>query len=172
MQILQSQSSVALFHAKDQWVTMKSHDHDGSSVSNGSTTSSSSSMVDDDDDVFSSSSSSSNGALYQLSELMTHLPIKRGLSNYFQGKSQSFTSFTSVRSIEDLAKKENPYTKRMKTCKSHENGFDTHKSYTHDLPKATISKKVSRSLKGRSRGNNFVFNSKKYPNPISVPKEP
>ncbi|KAF5741645.1 hypothetical protein HS088_TW10G00649 [Tripterygium wilfordii] len=162
--MLQSQSSVGLFHVKDKWVAMKDHNEEddddtyngtfsSSSVSNGSTSSSSSNMVDDDE-ASSSSSSSSNGPLYQLSELMTHLPIKRGLSNYFQGKSQSFSSLTCVRSLEDLAKKENPYTKRMKTCKSHENGFDTHKSCTH-LPKPTISKKVSRSLQGRSRGSSF-----------------
>ncbi|KAM7257140.1 hypothetical protein ACFE04_012881 [Oxalis oulophora] len=65
---------------------------------------------------------SSNGPLYQLSEaLMTHLPIKRGLSKYYQGKSQSFTSLESVKSIEDLAKKAMVTTtsrrkNKMKSC--------------------------------------------------------
>lgn len=70
---------------------------------------------------------------------------RRGLSKYFQGKSQSFTSLSKVRSIEDLAKKENPYNNRrkMKACKSYAGGLDSHKLYT--LPKATISKKASRS---------------------------
>ncbi|GLT48494.1 hypothetical protein SLA2020_221150 [Shorea laevis] len=58
----------------------------------------------------SSSSSSSNGPLYELSELVNQLPIKRGLSKSYQGKSQSFSSLASVKSVEDLAKKGiNPY---------------------------------------------------------------
>lgn len=68
---------------------------------------------------------------------------RRGLSRFFQGKSQSFTSLSKVGSIEDLAKKENPYNRRkMKACKSYGGGLDSHKLYT--LPKATISKKASR----------------------------
>lgn len=61
---------------------------------------------------------------------------RRGLSKFYQGKSQSFTSLSRVMSIEDLAKKETPYRKKMKTCKSYGGGLDI---------KATISKKVSRS---------------------------
>ncbi|KAI3422881.1 uncharacterized protein J3R85_011613 [Psidium guajava] len=68
----------------------------------------------------SSSTSLSNcqGPLYELSDLMTHLPIKRGLSKFYQGKSQSFTSLARVQSIEDLVKKESPHRKRLKMCKS------------------------------------------------------
>ncbi|KAI4380004.1 hypothetical protein MLD38_006238 [Melastoma candidum] len=54
------------------------------------------------------------GPLCELSDLMTHLPIKRGLSRHYSGKSQSFTSLASVRSLEDLAKKENSCMKRLK----------------------------------------------------------
>ena len=68
---------------------------------------------------------------------------RRGLSKYFQGKSQSFTSLSSVKSIEELVKKETPYRKKMKSCRSYGGGLDTHKLYT--LPRATISKKVSRN---------------------------
>ncbi|GKV06725.1 hypothetical protein SLEP1_g18575 [Rubroshorea leprosula] len=77
---------------------------------------SSSDMVEDESSATcSSSSSSSNGPLYELSELMNQLPIKRGLSKFYQGKSQSFTSLASVKSVEDLAKKGiNPYNCRMK----------------------------------------------------------
>ncbi|KAF8034156.1 hypothetical protein BT93_C0433 [Corymbia citriodora subsp. variegata] len=92
----------------------------------------------------SSSTSSSNcqGPLYELSELMTHLPMKRGLSKFYQGKSQSFTSLARVQSIEDLVKKENPYKKRLKTCESFAGALDKHsqKSYS---PRPTISKKSS-----------------------------
>ncbi|KAG2297230.1 hypothetical protein Bca52824_043899 [Brassica carinata] len=62
---------------------------------------SSSDLTEDDDDV---SSSSSNGPLEDLSDLMSHLPIKRGLSKFYEGKSQSFTSLANVKSLEDLMK--------------------------------------------------------------------
>jgi hypothetical protein len=45
-------------------------------------------------------------------------------------------------SIEDLAKKETPYRRKMKASKSYGGSFDAHKPYTH--PKATISKKSTR----------------------------
>nr|VDC87751.1 unnamed protein product [Brassica oleracea] len=61
---------------------------------------SSSDLTEDDDDV---SSSSSNGPLEDLSDLMSHLPIK-GLSKFYEGKSQSFTSLANVKSLEDLMK--------------------------------------------------------------------
>lgn len=83
----------------------------------------------------SSSSSSSNGPLYQLSDLMAQLPIKRGLSKYYQGKSESFASLTSVENLEDLAKRENPYRKRIKLSN---NG----QRFKFCSPKATISKKT------------------------------
>ncbi|XP_057416704.1 protein OXIDATIVE STRESS 3-like [Lotus japonicus] len=85
----------------------------------------------------SSSSSHSNGPLYELSELMSHLPLKRGLSKFYEGKAQSFSSLSRVQSLEDLSKKDRPtnHRKKMKSCNSHRI------SYT---PKATISKKSSR----------------------------
>ncbi|XP_014504525.1 uncharacterized protein in LEU2 3'region [Vigna radiata var. radiata] len=94
------------------------------------------------EDASSSSSTHSNGPLYELSDLMNHLPIKRGLSMFYQGKAQSFTSLARVESIEDLPKKGTPYSKRMKSCKSFGGGLDTHRIWY--TPKATISKKASR----------------------------
>ncbi|ESW32272.1 hypothetical protein PHAVU_002G307900 [Phaseolus vulgaris] len=90
----------------------------------------------------SSSSSHSNGPLFELSELMNQLPLKRGLSMFYEGKAQSFSSLASVESLEDLVKKERPYRKKMKSCNSFGGGLDTPRiSFT---PKATISKKASR----------------------------
>ncbi|XP_027359394.1 uncharacterized protein LOC113868040 [Abrus precatorius] len=104
--------------------------------------SSSSELTEDASSSTSSSSTYSNGPLYELSNLMNHLPIKRGLSMFYQGKAQSFTSLARVQSIEDLPKKDTPYRKRMKSCKSYGGGLDSHRiAYS---PKATISKKVSR----------------------------
>ncbi|GMQ06298.1 hypothetical protein CsSME_00050938 [Camellia sinensis var. sinensis] len=98
-------------------------------------------MMEDATSSTSSSSSPSDGPLYELSELMAQLPIKRGLSKYFQGKSQTFGSLASVKSLEDLAKKgKRPYRRKVKSCKSYGGGLDNH-IYS---PKAAISKKTSR----------------------------
>lgn len=43
---------------------------------------------------------------------------RRGLSKHYKGKSQSFTSLAEVESLQDLAKPENPYNKRLKSAKS------------------------------------------------------
>ncbi|OIW15959.1 hypothetical protein TanjilG_04494 [Lupinus angustifolius] len=98
--------------------------------------------------VSTSPSSHSNGPLYELSELMNHLPIKRGLSMFYQGKAQSFTSLAMVESVEDLPKKCTSHRERMKSCKSYGGGLNN--SHIISLtPKAKISKKAS-------RGSNFV----------------
>ncbi|KAH9622081.1 hypothetical protein KSS87_011023 [Heliosperma pusillum] len=113
------------------------------SNSSNSSLSSSSSSLDYMEDA-SSSSSSSNGPLFHLSDLIDQLPIKKGLSKYYQGKSESFASLASVENLEDLPKRENPYKKRMKYCKSFCVGLDVERLTS---PKATISKK--------SKGSSF-----------------
>ncbi|KAD3640603.1 hypothetical protein R6Q59_003327 [Mikania micrantha] len=75
---------------------------------------------DESDDEFEQSDSSSlNNALGNMSDLLQQLPSKRGLSKHFQGKSQSFTSLSKVTCLEDLVKPENPYNKKIKSCKSY-----------------------------------------------------
>ncbi|XP_048234591.1 protein OXIDATIVE STRESS 3 LIKE 2 isoform X1 [Ricinus communis] len=168
-------------HAKhqDQWMIMEGDEIEGdiyntsssfgnSSTTNGST-SSSSDLVDDASSPTStlstSSSNSTAGPLFELSELMAHLPIKRGLSSFYQGKSQSFTSLSRVASIEDLPKKETPCRRKMKASKSCANGLDSYKPYT--LPKAIISKKVPRScLSFPGRRGSFLSNSRPPLSPI------
>ncbi|XP_038890684.1 uncharacterized protein LOC120080185 [Benincasa hispida] len=102
--------------------------------------------------------SSSDGPLYELSELMANLPIKRGLSKFYNGKSQSFTSLASVKSLEDLAKRVNnniSQRKKMKSCKSYGGGLDAQKPYYS--PKPLISKRVSKGslLSPISKRNNI-----------------
>ncbi|KAL0552860.1 hypothetical protein IC582_011988 [Cucumis melo] len=97
-------------------------------------------------------SSSDDGPLYELSELMANLPIKRGLSKFYNGKSQSFTSLASVKSLEDLAKRVNynnnnyynSQRKKMKCCKSYGGSLDAQKSSNYHSPKPLIAKKVSK----------------------------
>ncbi|EPS71088.1 hypothetical protein M569_03675, partial [Genlisea aurea] len=45
------------------------------------------------------------GALSDLSAIMDGLPVKRGLSKYYDGKSESFASLSRPLSVENLAKK-------------------------------------------------------------------
>ncbi|XP_075510202.1 protein OXIDATIVE STRESS 3 LIKE 2-like [Primulina tabacum] len=137
---------------KDQWLKVEEEEeyssHENSVVSNGSSVSLSSCDTTDD---AASSSSNLSGSLYDLSELMVQLPIKRGLSKFYQGRSESFTSLSRVTSVEDLAKKTTPFRKKMKVSKSCENGLNSYKSYI--LPKPLISKTKKDSNK---RGGGVV----------------
>ncbi|KAJ0745079.1 hypothetical protein HanPI659440_Chr10g0394841 [Helianthus annuus] len=139
-------------------------DEETSTISSESSSVSSCSSFETADDASSSSSSSlnSNGSsVLDLSDLMVQLPIKRGLSKFYQGKSESFTSLARVMSIEDLPKKiKNPYNKMRKmkgNSKSYGGGLDTYKSHT--LPKPTISKKVSPFLRQRSFAKSTLVQS-------------
>ncbi|CAL9777594.1 unnamed protein product [Musa acuminata subsp. burmannicoides] len=85
----------------------------------------------------------SNGPLYELSSLMEQLPIKRGLSKYYQGKSQSYTSLSVVSSIEDLPKKETPCRRKIKPCKSYAAGMDA--SQKSDHAPGSCSKTISKN---------------------------
>ncbi|KAH1131928.1 hypothetical protein J1N35_003306 [Gossypium stocksii] len=126
---------------------MKKMESDESSFENSINASiASSSDLVDDATSSASSSSSSNGPLYELSEMMAQLPIKRGLSKHYHGKSQSFTSLANVKSIEDLPKKVvHVRAKMMKSCKSYGWGLDGHHHHNkvYYSPKAAISKKGS-----------------------------
>ncbi|KAI3782832.1 hypothetical protein L2E82_12889 [Cichorium intybus] len=115
--------------------------------------SSSSSEIDDVSSSSSSSSSSSYGPLFELSELMAQLPIKRGISKFYQGKSESFASLTSVQSIEDLAKKEKYSCRSRRSMKSYRGGLDGQSQRLS--PKATIAK----NNKGSSTARSSIFSS-------------
>uniref|UniRef100_A0A2P2P5Q7 Uncharacterized protein MANES_16G107900 n=1 Tax=Rhizophora mucronata TaxID=61149 RepID=A0A2P2P5Q7_RHIMU len=109
--------------------------------------SSSSDLVEDASFLPTSSSSSTlvsraNGPLYDLLDLLAQLPMKRDLSKFYQGKSQSYTSLASVNSIEDLPKKGTPYRSKMRLCKSYDGGMDGHNRLYG--PRPTICKMVSR----------------------------
>ncbi|CAL5371480.1 unnamed protein product [Camellia sinensis] len=149
-----------------------------SEVSSSSIASSSSSESDLMEETTSSASSSpplpsvasgqlENGPLHDMSSLMPQLPFKRGLSKHFQGKSQSFTSLANVRCLEDLAKPENPYNKRLKTCKSYGGLLDSHRSSSHlHLSRTTSSSRfISKgaSSSSSSRGSFSSLTAKRPP---------
>lgn len=71
---------------------------------------------DDDDEDDSEVQSSYKGPLDNLDALQDCLPIKRGISQFYSGKSKSFTSLAdaSSASIKEIAKPENAYTRKRK----------------------------------------------------------
>ncbi|KFK27224.1 hypothetical protein AALP_AA8G353600 [Arabis alpina] len=127
--------------------TFSQEEEEDSSSCSLSSMCSSSDLTEDDNDDDDASSSSSNGPLQDLSDLMSHLPIKRGLSKFYEGKSQSFTSLANVKNLEDLMKrgfKNRNYGARRKLCRS--TGGIIEQSYKSVYsPKATISKKATRT---------------------------
>lgn len=91
--------------------------------------------------------SSFKGPLDCLDALEEVLPIKRGISSYYSGKSKSFTSLADVSScssIKDIVKKEDAYTRKRKNLLAHSNYFD--KSRNHNLENSNgISKRFANS---------------------------
>ncbi|KAG6489964.1 uncharacterized protein LOC122003851 [Zingiber officinale] len=100
---------------------------------------------DDDVDHAEDANMSKTGPLYELSTLMEQLPIKRGLSKYYQGKSQSYTSLSVVRGIEDLPKKESSYKRKMAKASESYKGVDASqkKATGHALAVGKVPRVVS-----------------------------
>lgn len=61
------------------------------------------------------------GGLGSMGSLEESLPIKRGLSNFFGGKSRSFASLSDAMSVKDLVKPESPFNKRRKILMAYKN---------------------------------------------------
>lgn len=82
---------------------------------------------------------------------------RRGLSKHYNGKSQSFTSLANVRGLEDLAKPESPYNKKLKSCNSYGGLFESHhRSSSHFAARSSnsITATTSRLMsKKASRGS-------------------
>ncbi|XP_038983739.1 uncharacterized protein LOC120111272 [Phoenix dactylifera] len=78
--------------------------------------SSDSSSEKDDEENEEVQSKAKEGAFGSLDSLEESLPIKRGLSNFFSGKSKSFASLADVAAAtsRDLVKPENPFNKRRR----------------------------------------------------------
>ncbi|XP_022754425.1 uncharacterized protein LOC111302834 [Durio zibethinus] len=73
------------------------------------------SLGDSDDEVEEGVvSSGGRGGLASLRVLEDSLPIKRGLSNHYAGKSKSFANLLDISSVKELHKAENPFNKRRR----------------------------------------------------------
>lgn len=95
---------------------------------------------DDDDDVTDDDEVQSTSSLSCLASLEDSLPIKRGLSKFYAGKSKSFANLTEVKNLKELGKSENPFNKRRRTLMAYnlmfkdDNTDDDH-SYNNDHKK-------------------------------------
>jgi hypothetical protein len=89
---------------------------------------------------------------------------RRGLSKYYQGKSQSFTSISGATCLQDLGK-EATYNKRMKTCKSYTVGIGMTQRTNHSprIRSKMIAKRPSKGsfacLFSRASSTNLLCSS-------------
>ncbi|KAH1212417.1 hypothetical protein AAZX31_14G097400 [Glycine max] len=84
-----------------------------SSIGRNSDVSSERSMEEGENEV----ESAYHGPLHAMETLEEVLPIRRGISNFYNGKSKSFTTLAdavSSPSVKDIAKPENAYTRRRR----------------------------------------------------------
>ncbi|PKA64639.1 hypothetical protein AXF42_Ash007386 [Apostasia shenzhenica] len=124
-------------------------------------------------------SPSSNSPLHGLCSLVEQLPIKKGLSKHYQGKSQSFTSLSEVKFLEDLPKKkEISHTMKIKPCRrSYAGGLDEAQNVvsSYDTSNKSIGKRVPTSLAScassiaRTSSSGFLGRSSRPP-PIPINK--
>ncbi|KAL5699644.1 hypothetical protein ACHQM5_030519 [Ranunculus cassubicifolius] len=73
---------------------------------------------EDDDQDGEEVESGLNGALGSMSSLEESLPIKRGLSKFYGGKSRSFANLMEIRRVEDVTKPEHPFNKRKRILRT------------------------------------------------------
>ncbi|XP_074289154.1 protein OXIDATIVE STRESS 3 LIKE 2-like [Silene latifolia] len=100
---------------------------------------------DDDDDVDDEVESKLkispfNSAIEALEQALS---IRRGISNFYNGKSKSFTSLadTSTSSVKDLTKPENAYSRKRKRLLAYGLLYDKGRTSTLKSPRLGISKK-------------------------------
>ncbi|XP_077217023.1 uncharacterized protein LOC143851458 [Tasmannia lanceolata] len=91
------------------------------------------STVDDDREVEHEVQSKFKGGLVSMESLEESLPIKRGLSNFFSGKSKSFASLSDVASVKDLAKPDNPFNKRRRTLVASKSAWSSRRTFCSPL---------------------------------------
>ncbi|XP_074583689.1 KID-containing protein 1-like [Curcuma longa] len=102
------------FHCDRQEEEEEEASSENSSI--GSASSSSSTSARGDEEGEEAESKQKDGTLGSLGALEESLPVKRGLSNFFTGKSKSFASLADVATAcaRDVAKQENPFNKRRR----------------------------------------------------------
>lgn len=72
-----------------------------------------------------------NGPLHAIESLEQVLPIRRGISNFYNGKSKSFTSLADAAtspSVKDIAKPENAYSRRRRNLLAFNHVWDKNRN--------------------------------------------
>lgn len=92
-----------------------SSEEDLTTRSDGSTESSSIGQPDDDDVTDDDDEDEVQSTLSSLASLEDSLPIKRGLSKYYGGKSKSYGNLGEVSNVNEIGKSENPFNKRRRS---------------------------------------------------------
>ncbi|CAN4109979.1 unnamed protein product [Withania somnifera] len=90
------------------------------------------------------------GALDNFESLEEVLPIKRGISSFYAGKSKSYTSLAdaaSCSSLKDMVKLEDAYTRKRKNLLVHSNFFDKNRNR---FPRNNSGGLYQRSINSRS----------------------
>ncbi|KAA8534774.1 hypothetical protein F0562_029784 [Nyssa sinensis] len=142
----------------------------------------SSGLSSDGDDVSGEGEvqSSYKGPFDTLDSLEEVLPIKRGISKFYCGKSKSFTSLTdasSCSSVKDIAKPENAYTRKRKNLLAYNHFWDENRNYPLRSTSGGISKRPAKSRStlalavtmSSSDSNNNSENSSNSSSPLCLP---
>ncbi|KAK9055586.1 hypothetical protein SSX86_026670 [Deinandra increscens subsp. villosa] len=121
------------FTAGNPWSStlpaVKEEEDSSSSSSIGNNSDASSGAGADSDDDHGEVQSKDNGPLNGLDDLEKSLPIKRGISTFYAGKSKSYGSLAdavSVPSIQDIVKPEDAYSRKRKNILAHHALLDKH----------------------------------------------
>ncbi|XP_038884123.1 protein virilizer homolog [Benincasa hispida] len=77
-----------------------------------------------------------NAGFVSLGSLEESLPIKRGLSNHFSGKSKSFVNLAEAKSVKDIEKPENSFNKRRRVLIATKLAKKSSSFYTWPNPKS------------------------------------
>ncbi|KAJ4842071.1 hypothetical protein Tsubulata_039964 [Turnera subulata] len=88
--------------------------------------------------------SSYKGTLDSMEALEEVLPIRRGISKFYTGKSKSYTSLSeasSVSSMKDIAKPENAYTRKRRNLLAFSHGWEKNRSFPYRGNGGGISKR-------------------------------
>lgn len=129
-------SSEQLGLREEDWDSCSSSSIGGNSQDSGGSS--------DCEDLEMEAQSSCRGPLETLGDLEEVLPIRRGISKFYSGKSKSFTSLAdaaSATSIKDIVKPEDPYTKKRKNLLAQSTMLDNNRKYAPKPDGSEISRR-------------------------------
>ncbi|GJS25688.1 hypothetical protein Tco_0454320 [Tanacetum coccineum] len=143
-----------------------------SSIGNNSDASDGGGDSDDDDVSGGEVQSLFKGSLNNLSDLENALPLKRGISTFYAGKSKSYTSLAdavSAPSIQDIVKPEDAYNRKRKNMLAHTVLLDKPRNFAF---KSGISKRINNNHGSSAVGESSSLSSSPSGNLPPLPARP